>query len=656
MSATHTALLKLAERWADAAPAKRSNAQLYLTELADALGVERPRPSGAGYEFEHAVRVVTRDGTETVKFADLYKEDCFLLEAKDQEEGPSTDILLRRAFGQAVEYAAFVPGGAPPYLLVLDVGRTLLVWDRWHGTYGGFRAGRSLELKSLADRPEDIALLRDIWERPEARDPRARAAAVTREIARHLAELAGALEGRGHDHETVARFLIRTVFTLFAEDVGLLPGRPFQALVEGSFQRPERFGEGVVQLWRAMDSGGWFGAVELLQYNGHFFRDAAALPLTREDLAILREAAHADWSAVEPAIFGTLFTRALDQEERHRLGAEFTPPAYVERLVRVTIEEPVREQWTLVQAEVIQLRERGRKKDLRDAVSRLRWFHERLRAIRVLDPACGSGNFLYVSLSTLKRIELEVIREIEAITGAPELQIEEVDPGQFHGIEIKMWAREITELTLWIGHHQWWRQTHGHTQPPEPILKDTGTLECRDAVLSSDATQEDPARARPDPTPCVRSPVTGELVPDPDRQLAYMEHVNPGQAEWPRADYIVGNPPYMGNKRMREAFGDGYVDALRAAYPEVPESADYVMYWWYRAAEEVAEGRTKRAGLITTNSITQTFNRGVVANAMDKDVGVVWAIPTHPWVDEAGSAAVRVAMTVMEREPASAVR
>ena len=646
----------LSERWRKAAPAERSNAQLYLTELTEALRVERPRPSGAGYEFEYPVRVVTRDGTETVKFADLFKDGCFLLEAKDEHESGSTDILLRRAFGQAIEYAAFVPGGPPPYLLVLDVGKTLIVWDRWHGTYGGFQAGRRIDLPTLAGRPEDIELLRDIWERPEDRDPRARAAAVTKEIAAHLAGLATALESRGHDHETVARFLIRTVFTLFAEDVGLLPGRPFQALVELALERPEEFEEGAVELWRAMDAGGRFGVHRLLKYNGHFFREATALPLTRDDLAILMEAARADWAEVEPAIFGTLFTRALDREERHRLGAEFTPPEFVERLVRVTIEEPVRERWTLVQAEVIQLREKGRKRDLKAALKRLRDFHTELRRIQVLDPACGSGNFLYMALSALKRIELEVIRETEAITGTPELQIEEVDPGQFHGIEIKMWAREIAELTLWIGHHQWWRQTHGRTQPPEPILKDTGTLECRDAVLAYDEVREDPERGRRDPTPRIPSPVTGELMPDPERTLPYLEHAAPRPAEWPRADYIVGNPPYMGNKRMREAFGDGYVDALRAAYPHVPESADYVMYWWHRAAGEVAAGRTRRAGLITTNSITQSFNRSVVSHAIESGARIAWAIPTHPWVDEAGSAAVRVAMTVIEREPATAVR
>lgn len=646
---TEARLHELAERWSVAEPAERSNAQLYVTELCEALGVERPRPRGAGYEFEHPVRVVLRDGSDRVKSADLFKEGCFLLEAKDEEEGASVDILLRKAFGQAMEYAAHVQGGPPPYLMVLDVGSTLLVWDRWHGTFGGFHASRRIDLPTLHERTEDIELLQDIWERPSARDPRARAESVTREIAERLAELASSLEERGHDQERVARFLIRVVFTLFAEDIDLLADAPFEKLVELSLDDPGEFSEGALELWRAMDVGGRFGVRKLLKYNGHFFRDAEGIDLTREDLTILYEAAKADWSEVEPSIFGTLLTRALDAQERHRLGAEFTPVAYVERLVRVTLEEPVRERWALVQGDVIQLRERARRKDLKTAELRLRNFHEELRGIRVLDPACGSGNFLYVAMAILKRIELEVIREIEAITGHPELAIEEVGPGQFFGIEIKRWAREIAELTLWIGFHQWWRQAHGHTQPPEPILKDTGTLECRDAVLAWDETKEDPERARPDPTPRVPSPVTGELVPDSDAVLPYEEHLGAREAVWPAADYIVGNPPYMGRGRQRDAFGDGYVDALRATYPGVPDNADYVLYWWYRAAREVASGRTKRAGLITTNTIRQRHNRAVVEQAHEEGAKVVWAVADHPWVDEMGSAAVRVSMTVVER-------
>src|SRR5690606_12500191 len=308
-----------------------------------------------------------------------------------------------------------------------------------------------------------------------------------------------------------------------------------------------------------------------------------------------------------------------------RLGAEYTPRAYVERLVRPTIEEPIREHSLLVEAEVLQLKESGRPKDRKEALRRLEHFHEWLRKLRILDPACGSGNFLYVALATVKRIEAEVLSAMADLTGQPELVVEEVGPWQFHGIEVKHWAREIAELTLWIGYHQFWREHHGGRTPPEPVLRDTGTLECRDAVLAWDDVVEDPARARPDPTPRIPHPVTGKLVPDPEAKLPYMEHVNPRQAEWPEADFIVGNPPYMGRGRQREAFGDGYVDALRAAYPEVPDNADYVMYWWYRAAREVAEGRTIRAGLITTNTITQRHNREVIEGARENGTDIVWA-------------------------------
>ena len=647
-------LAQLTDRWSSARAAERANFQSYIIELCEALEVERPRPAGSGYEFEYPVRVINRDGTEATNFIDLYKRNHFVLEAKDQAGPESDSLLLRKAYGQARAYAAAVDGTAPPYVLVLDVGRTLLVWDRWDGAYGGFGAARRISLTALAQSEEDRALLRDIFEDPGARDPRSHAARVTRATAERLAELAASLESRGHSQEVVARFLIRCVFTMFAEDIGLLPDYPFtKAVEEIGFADPRDFPVALGELWKAMDEGSRFGLRKFLRFNGHFFKDQSVLELTREDLAILHAAAMSTWADVEPAIMGTLLTRALDPIERHRLGAEYTPREFVERVVRPTVEEPIRERWTAVQAEVLQLRsgtaksDRVRRENDRTALARLREFHTWLRGLQFLDPACGSGNFLYVTLSIVKQIELETLRTVEEITGSPELAVEEVGPWQFHGIEIKAWAREIAELTLWIGYHQWWRRTHGHTQPPEPVLRDTGTLEHRDAVLRWSSITEDPARSRPDPTPRVTHAVTGELVPDPAARLPYQSYADPVRAPWPRADFIVGNPPYIGNKRMREAFGDGYVEALRRAYPEVPESADYVMYWWHRAAEEVAAGRTLRAGLITTNSITQTYNRAVVASAMERGVEVIWAVPTHPWVDEAGSAAVRVAMTVI---------
>jgi hypothetical protein len=336
------------------------------------------------------------------------------------------------------------------------------------------------------------------------------------------------------------------------------------------------------------------------------------------------------------------------------------------------VEEPVRERWTAVQAEVMQLRDAfplpekmstSRSKDVEKRMQRVQakvaetraiWaapvlaFHAWLRSLRILDPACGSGNFLYVTMHSLKRVEVEVFRLLAEIQGDQiSTRMDEIDPGQFYGIEVKAWAREIAELTLWIGFHQFWRQQHGDVQPLEPLLRDTGTIECRDAVLAWDEIVHRPEKDRADPTPRIAHPVTGQLVPDPSAKLKYYEYVGARQAEWPEADFIVGNPPYLGNKRMRESFGDGYVDSLRLAYNEVSESVDFVMYWWYSAARCVCAKAHIRAGLITTNSITQNFNRAVVERASEQGARVVWAAPDHPWLDGSDSAAVRVAMTVV---------
>jgi hypothetical protein len=659
-------LRELAERWADAGAAERANYQLYLIELCEAIGVPRPRPAstgdrvadGSAYQFEFAVKTTTRDGQIATNYIDLYKAGCFALEAKDSDEGASTTRLLTKAFGQVANYAKDL-SERPPYILVLDVGKSLLVWDRWSGSYGGFHLATRIDLRALERNPADVALLRDIWTDPVVRDPRRQAQVITVEIAGLLGKLAATLEQRGHDSERVARFLIRCVFSMFAEDVKLLPDASFKRLLDAVLPAgPEAFVQAAQGLWQAMDAGAMFGYHRLLRFNGHFFANAEALPLERHELELLRRAAEADWSAVEPSIFGTLLVRALSAEERHRLGAEYTPRDFIERLVRPTVEEPVRERWAAVQAEVMQLRESGRAADTAKAETRLLEFHGWLRGLRVLDPACGSGNFLYVTMHALKRVEVEVFRLLAELQGGQfSVRLAEIDPSQFYGIEVKAWAREIAELTLWIGFHQFWRQQHGDVQPDEPLLRDTGTLEHRDAVLAWDSIRHVTERDRPDPTPRLVHPVTGQLVPDPEAKLKYMEYVGARAAEWPEADFIVGNPPYLGGTEMKETLGDGYVEALRRNYPMIPDGADFVMFWWKRAADFVQGGRTIRAGLITTNSITQKRNRLVVEAAAASGARVVWAVRTHPWIAGEDSAAVRVALTVIASsgEPARLV-
>jgi hypothetical protein len=645
-------LRALSERWTGVEANERASFQTWFLELCAALGVPAPSPPTDDYRFELPVKVVDREGDLATNYIDAWHRGHFAMEAKMSEPGRNNDALLRRAFGQVRTYVSHVSGTPPPFLMVVDVPHTLIVWDRWSGSYGDFGAGRRIALGSLHTREDDIALLQDIFARPEARDPRGRAQAVTKEIASRLAALAAALEGRGLDQERVARFLMRCVFSCFAEDVGLLPEHLFRKTLEAaqSSRDPSRLKTALELLWKTMDEGGMFGAEMLHRFNGHFFKTREALPLEAADIALLIEATSYDWARVEPSIFGTLLVRALDPEERHRLGAEYTPREYIERLVEPTVVEPIRERWVAVQASVVQLEESGKKKDRDAALTSLLDFHEWMRTLRFLDPACGSGNFLYVTMAAVKRIEVEVLNELQRLSGGQGgLVLDEVHPRQFFGIEIKPWAREIAELTLWIGYHQFWRETHGGRTPPDPILEDTGTIECRDAVLAYDDVVHRPEKDRPDPTPRLKHPVTGELVPDPKATLPYYEHVNARAAMWPEADFIVGNPPYLGTQRQRSSFGDGYVEALRAAYPDVPDSADLVMYWWSAASQLVADGVAIRAGFIATSSMTQSFNRRVLDRLVGKDISVVWAIRNHPWIADIDSASVRVAMAVLAR-------
>jgi hypothetical protein len=666
-------LADLADSWAGSSINERGSFQTWLIRFCEALEVEPPDPPTDDYRFELPIRMMDREGRESPNFIDCWKKGHFALEAKASAAGAAglDEPLLRKAYGQVRNYVAHVSGDPPPYLMVLDVARTLIVWDRWSGAYGDFAAGRRIALPLLHERPEDIALLRDIFVDPTVRDPRGKAQLVSKEIAAGLAELAAELESRGLDTERVARFLMRCVFSCFAEDVGLLPENLFRRTLETARDsgNRERLTLALTALWNTMDTGGMFGAEMLHRFNGHFFKTVEALPLEARDVDLLIDAAKHDWSRVEPSIFGTLLVRALDPEERHRLGAEYTPRAYIERLVEPTVVEPIRERWTAVQAAVLQLEESEKlnlpkklaksftkEKQHAGSIKQLLAFHDWLRALSFLDPACGSGNFLYVTMAAVKRVEIEVLNEIARLSGGQGgLVLEEVHPRQFHGIEVKPWAREIAELTLWIGYHQFWRESHGGRTPPDPILEDTGTIECRDAVLSWDAIVHRPEKDRPDPTPRIVHPVTGELVPDPNAKLPYYEYVGARQAEWPRADFIVGNPPYIGNKRMREALGSGYAEALRAIYPAVPITTDFVMYWWYKASQNVATGETLRAGLITTNTITQVQNRAVVDDSLNDGVAIVWAMADHPWVDEVAGAAIRVAMTVVARDAGSAV-
>jgi hypothetical protein len=351
-----------------------------------------------------------------------------------------------------------------------------------------------------------------------------------------------------------------------------------------------------------------------------------------------------------------LLERALDPVERHKLGAHYTPRAYVERLVRPAVIEPLQAEWDSVKVAAAQLAGQGQAER---AIAEMEAFQRRLAAVRVLDPACGSGNFLYVTLEHLKRLEGEVLntlRELGQAQGRLEMESVMVTPRQFLGIEVNPRAAAIAELVLWIGYLQWHLRTRGDVQPPEPIIRDFHNIECRDAVLAWDGVEplldaDGRVVTRWDGRTTKPHPVTGEQVPDEGARVLVYRYINPRPAEWPAADFVVGNPPFIGNKRMRFHLGDGYAEALRSAYGNMSATVDFVMYWWDNAARLVRNRKVLRSGLITTNSITQPFNRKLVSHYIeDKEnpVSLVFAIPDHPWVDSADGAAVRIAMTVIE--------
>ena len=483
---------------------------------------------------------------------------------------------------QAENYARHLPSSHewPPFIVVCDVGHCFEVYADFTGkgrNYTQFpdRQGFRVFIDDFRD-DKIREQFKQMWENPHGLDPAKRSAKATREIASALADVSKRLEANKHPPEEVALFLMRCLFTMFAEDSELIPKDSFTDLLTRCADDPNKFMPMVTELWKQMNGGGFSIAIEaeVKKFNGKLFVEPRVFPMGREDIGVLKVAAKKDWREVDPSIFGTLLEQALSPADRSSLGAHYTPRAYVERLVIATVIEPLREEWNNVQGSL--------EVEPAEALTRVKAYHQKLCEVRVLDPACGTGNFLYVTLELMKRLEGEVLDMIERLGGQEALRLERftVDPHQFLGIELNPRAAAIAELVLWIGYLRWHLKTKGEV-PPEPILREFKNIERRDAVLAHDGF---------------------------DTKGNY---VNPRRPEWPQAEYIVGNPPFIGGKDIRAQTSDAYVEALWAAHKDMNDSADFVMYWWDRAAELLTRKGTKlkRFGLVTTNSITQVFQR-----------------------------------------------
>ena len=687
-------------QWRDTGGSELANTQSFINGLCHLLGVGAPAGSRTDdvhndYVFERRVFQDNGDGTQSFGRIDCYKRDMFILEAKQGSEtdraaagkgeddldifGQTASTRVKRgtarrgtpgwakamvqAKGQAERYAKALPvtHGWPPFLLVTDIGYCIEVYADFTGTgkaYAQFpdRSRYRIMLEDLRD--EDVRKrLRAIWTEPKNLDPAIQSAKVTREIADLLATVSRRLEARGYNAESVSGFLMRVLFTMFAEDTKvLLPENSFKTLLREHVGNPEMLHHSLTALWKAMDKGEFAPALrmQVKRFNGYLFKDTDAPELDADELQVLIQAAEKDWTEVEPAIFGTLLERALNPKERAKLGAHYTPRAYVERLIGPTIIEPLRAEWDGVRGAAATLIDDGKAGEAKAFVEA---FHSRLAQTKVLDPACGTGNFLYVAMARMKELESEVLdllvelgddQYVADITGHT------ITPENFLGIEINPRAAAIAQLVLWIGYLQWHFRVNGTDRaPPEPILRDVRTIENRDALIDYD---ERVLELNADGKPVSRwdgetmkvHPVTSMEVPDEEARAEAWRYVKARAAKWPRADFIVGNPPFHGARTVRSTNPIGYIEAVRDVYPTVPDNADFVMFWWQNAADMVAAGQTARMGFITTKSITQTFSRSVMAQHMvgKHRISLVFAIPNHPWIDEADGADVRVAFTV----------
>ncbi|MBP7623443.1 MAG: class I SAM-dependent DNA methyltransferase, partial [Xanthomonadales bacterium] len=513
---------------------ERRDAQPFFEDLCRLVGHPTPReadPEHTWFTYEYGASKTS--GGEG--WADVWKRGYFGWEAK------GTQRSLARAYEQLKMYADALQN--PPLLVVSDL-KTIEVHTNF--TNAVKRVYR-FDIEQLADF-ETRQILESVFHAPDRLKPGVTRAAVTAEAADKFTRLARALRERGHAPKDVAHFLNRLLFCMFAEDIGLLPGQLFTKLVERSKAEPDLFEKRSRELFAAMHAGGDVAFENIDWFNGGLFEDDRTLRLESDELKLLAEAATLDWSEIEPSIFGTLFERGLDPDKRSQLGAHYTDPETILKIVRPVVIAPWLRAWEAEQQALTELLAKAKKSVSKAAQDRYNLFLERLRGFTVLDPACGSGNFLYLSLRALKDIEKRVLIEAEMLGLGR--QYPQIGPRCVKGIELNAYAAELARVTIWIGEIQWMIQ-NGFGIKRNPILQPLDQIENRDALLNADGSE----------------------------------------ATWPQADVVVGNPPFVGDKKMLRELGDAYVATLRKAYAgRVPGGADLVCYWFEKANDAIRAG------------------------------------------------------------------
>ena len=586
-------------KWHASELKERSAAQEHFIDLCRLLGEPTPAeadPRGDHYCFERGA--LKDSGGEG--WADVWKRHCFAWEYKRKRSN------LDAAFDQLRQYALALEN--PPLLIVSDM-RRFRIRTNWTNSVSRTHEFGLDDLADAAVREKLKWAMSD----PSRLRPGETRQTLTERAAETFAQLAQSLRDQGHAPEDVAHFVNRLVFCMFAEDVGLLPDAMFTRMLEHARQRPEGFATLARDLFGAMSVGGRVGFETVEWFNGGLFEDDATLPMDRDQIETTLRASELDWSNIDPSILGTLFERGLDPDKRSQLGAHYTDRDKIMRIIDPVIVRPLLAEWETVKDRIARSIERANAAKAKGSETRHRKqaedslgaFLERLRKFTVLDPACGSGNFLYLALHAFHDLEHRAQLEAEAMglqRGFPA-----VGPANVKGIELNAYAAELARVSVWIGEIQWMRR-NGFPGSRQPILDPLETIECRDAILT-------PEGAEP---------------------------------EWPEADVIIGNPPFLGGKLLIANLGEEYVSTIFDVYEDrVPREADLVCYWFAKAGEHMMPGGgSKRVGLVATNSIRGGANRRALERATTG--GAIFdAWSDEPWVID--GAAVRVSLVCFSR-------
>jgi type II restriction/modification system DNA methylase subunit YeeA len=482
-------------KWSRYQGKETSAYQGHFDDLCRLLGQPTPAeadPSGADF-FCFQKRVVKDaelfnldEATDTGEpsehgFADVWKKGHFAWEYKGKKKN------LEEAYKQLLRYRESLLN--PPLLVVCDFER-YIVKTNFNGTVQEVHEFTNDQI----DRQENLSILRAVFTDPDYLKPQRTTAAVTEGLAQQIAEVARSLQKRSsvelsdagsraemnfaqRKNLRIARFLNRIIFCLFAEDTRLLPANLFTDILKAAIDDVTHFANTLEELFKVMATGGSFGQHKIRHFNGHLFDDSTVFELNEAELRILGEAAEADWQFIQPSIMGTLFERALEPEQRSQLGAHYTSEADIKTLVEPVLMQPLRGEWTKIRGELAAAYAKG--KGTAAHRERIIKFQKHLSSFTVLDPACGSGNFLYVSLQLLLGLEKEVV------TFATQLGFKflpRVSVSQLLAMEINPYAFELAQVSVQIGYLQW-RRDNGFDNDRTPVLQVLDGFENEDALL-----------------------------------------------------------------------------------------------------------------------------------------------------------------------------